>query len=70
MNKLFKNSYLGDINFSKNSKYYISPSKWYKLPKSTQKAIRSKEKKYGNNYELAVKKSPKLKKLYKKIGIK
>jgi hypothetical protein len=32
--------------------------------------IRRREKKYNNNYKLAVKKDPKLKQLYKKIGIK
>jgi hypothetical protein len=64
-----KRCYLGDAEFSKKSKYYISPDKWYKLPKSIQKKIRDKEKKYNHNYSLAVKKDPQLKKLYKKIGI-
>lgn len=59
-----------NIEFNKKSKYYIPKSKWYKIPKIKRDEIRRREKKYGNNYNLAVKKDKRLKQLYREIGIK
>lgn len=65
-----KRYYLGDICFSKKSKYYIPKNKWYKIPKKIRNEIRRREEKYKNNYNLAVKKDKRLKQLYAKIGVK